>query len=106
MEIFLSWALVRKTYVDENLGLLFPNGSETQDFRIPSFLPIFPCLLSHLALPLEPWFMEDLTGKWACLSLNTRECQTIPLAPGVENNSKIPNCSQSDVSTWKHYHAP
>uniref|UniRef100_A0A7N2LPN5 DUF4283 domain-containing protein n=1 Tax=Quercus lobata TaxID=97700 RepID=A0A7N2LPN5_QUELO len=33
--------------------------------------------------------MEELTGKWARLSLNTRECQTIPLAPGVENNSKI-----------------
>ncbi|KAK7834676.1 hypothetical protein CFP56_024548 [Quercus suber] len=33
--------------------------------------------------------MEELIGKWARLSLNTRECQTIPLAPGVENNSKI-----------------
>nr|XP_023909009.1 uncharacterized protein LOC112020681 [Quercus suber] len=33
--------------------------------------------------------MEELICKWARLSLNTRECQTIPLAPGVENNSKI-----------------
>ena len=32
--------------------------------------------------------MEDLTGKWARLSLNTRECQTIPLASDVENNSE------------------
>ncbi|KAK7823300.1 hypothetical protein CFP56_035669 [Quercus suber] len=33
--------------------------------------------------------MEELTGKWARLSLNISECQTIPLAPGMENNSKI-----------------
>nr|XP_023926510.1 uncharacterized protein LOC112037926 [Quercus suber] len=33
--------------------------------------------------------MDDLTGKWARLSLNTRETQTIPLAPEVENNNRV-----------------
>ena len=33
--------------------------------------------------------MDDLTGKWARLSLNTRETQTIPLAPKVENNNRV-----------------
>ena len=33
--------------------------------------------------------MDDLTGKWARLSLNTLETQTIPLAPEVENNNRV-----------------
>ncbi|KAL0015705.1 hypothetical protein SO802_002774 [Lithocarpus litseifolius] len=33
--------------------------------------------------------MDDLTGKWARLSLNTRETQTLPLAPEVENNNRV-----------------
>ncbi|KAK7856972.1 hypothetical protein CFP56_020437 [Quercus suber] len=32
--------------------------------------------------------MDDHTGKWARLSLNTQESQTVPLAFDVENNSR------------------
>uniref|UniRef100_A0A7N2LZH3 DUF4283 domain-containing protein n=1 Tax=Quercus lobata TaxID=97700 RepID=A0A7N2LZH3_QUELO len=33
--------------------------------------------------------MDDLTGKCACLSLNTKESQMVTLALDVENNSKV-----------------
>ena len=33
--------------------------------------------------------MDDLTGKWACLSLNTQESQMVPLAPTTENNTRV-----------------
>ncbi|XP_050277735.1 uncharacterized protein At4g02000-like [Quercus robur] len=33
--------------------------------------------------------MDDLAGKWARLSLNTQESQTVPLAPTTEDNTRI-----------------
>ena len=33
--------------------------------------------------------MDDLTGKWACLSLNTQENQIVLLAPTFENNARV-----------------
>ena len=33
--------------------------------------------------------MDDLTGRWAKLSLNTQESQTVPLASDIEDNSKV-----------------
>lgn len=33
--------------------------------------------------------MDDLTGQWAKLSLNTQESQTVPLASDIEDNSKF-----------------
>lgn len=33
--------------------------------------------------------MDNLTGKWAKLSLNTQESQTVPLASDIEDNSKV-----------------
>ena len=33
--------------------------------------------------------MDDLTGRWAKLSLNTQESQTVPLATDIEDNSKV-----------------
>ena len=33
--------------------------------------------------------MDDLTGKWACLLLNTQESQTVPLAPTTEDNTRV-----------------
>ena len=33
--------------------------------------------------------MDDLTGQCACLSLHTKERQTIPLTPVLENNNRV-----------------
>lgn len=33
--------------------------------------------------------MDNLTGQWAKLSLNTQESQTVPLASDIEDNSKV-----------------
>ena len=33
--------------------------------------------------------MDDLTGKWARLSLNTQESQMVPLAPTIEDNARV-----------------
>ncbi|KAK7834206.1 hypothetical protein CFP56_024848 [Quercus suber] len=33
--------------------------------------------------------MDDMTGKWARLSLNTQETQTVPLASTTENNARV-----------------
>ena len=33
--------------------------------------------------------MDDLIGRWAKLSLNTQESQTVPLASDIEDNSKV-----------------
>ena len=33
--------------------------------------------------------MDNLTRRWAKLSLNTQESQTIPLASDIEDNSKV-----------------
>ena len=57
------------------------------------FLHLSQCFFSLCSLPhISPSFsinMDDLTGKWARLSLNTLETQTIPLAPEVENNNRV-----------------
>lgn len=45
-----------------------------------------PSLLSSL---YSPTHMDDITGKWAQLSLNTKETQTMDLAPNVVNNSRV-----------------
>ena len=45
-----------------------------------------PSLLSSL---YSPTHMDDITGKWAQLSFNTKETQTMDLAPNVVNNSRV-----------------
>ncbi|KAK7824799.1 hypothetical protein CFP56_034012 [Quercus suber] len=33
--------------------------------------------------------MDELSGQWACLSLNPQESQTVPLDRTIEDNSKV-----------------
>ena len=53
----------------------------------PHLWPVFP---SHPS-PHNLWThtMDELTGKWARLSLNTQESQTVPLAPTTEDNARV-----------------
>ena len=67
------------------LPTLFPYTLYTH--TTPHHRPVLP---SHLSPHnLYTHIKDDLTGKWARLSLNTQESQTIPLAPTTEDNTRV-----------------
>ena len=53
----------------------------------------FPTSVEHPSLFFLPFHphphMDDITGKCVSLSLNTKEAQTVSLAPDIVNNSRI-----------------
>lgn len=55
----------------------------------PLLFPLSPPLPPLPYTSLLSLTLDDLIGKWARLSLNTQESQTVALALDVENNSRV-----------------